>query len=153
LSKVTGENTTGTADDEARARAHVGRRRDDHRSVAALQVGERRAVEQDLVVEVRRQLGATPARGHQRSPVRRGGDAPEQFPLDVALQEAPFVLVEQLVAVQPVGQRGEAAAGNAGDDTHFVESADLPPPGRVDLDLAQRLEHAVRERGGARAAA
>ena len=83
---VTGDSTTGTADDAAAARdsAHgveiraqqvedalvegdaaagrdVGGRRHDERAVAAVEVAEGRAVEQDLVVQLRREFGAAPA--------------------------------------------------------------------------------------------
>ena len=53
----------------------------------------------------------------------------DELALHVALQEALFVVVEELVAVQAVGQRGEAAARHAGDDIDLVEQPTRLPRG------------------------
>jgi hypothetical protein len=82
---VTGDSTTGTAGRRGGARqshradvraqdvekalmerkpgaaADVGGRRDDQRTLAADEIAERRAVEQDFVVELRGELGTAPA--------------------------------------------------------------------------------------------
>ena len=86
----------------------------------------------------------------QYARAQRAGD---DLALDVALQEALLVVVEQLVAIQAVGQRGEAAARHAGDDVDCVEQADLVALRPDDLGAPQELQHAVGKRGGARAAA
>ena len=103
-------------EDETRAGRDVGGRRQDHRALAAVEIAEGGAVEQDFVVQLRRQFGPTPALRRQVSPVARTEGAGDDLALHVALQEALLVVVEQLVAVEAVGQRREAAAGNAGDD-------------------------------------
>jgi hypothetical protein len=82
-------------------------------------------VEQDLVVQLGSQFRPAVALGRQRSPVigtRRAGD---KLALDVTLEEALLVIVEQLLAIQAVSQGREAAAGNAGDDIDGVEQAKL----------------------------
>ena len=55
------------------------------------------------------------SRRREVAPVRRIESARDELALDVALEKALLVVVEQLVAVQAVGQRGEAAARYAGD--------------------------------------
>ena len=119
----------------------------------AREVAEGRAVEQDFVVELRGELGASPAGRHQVAPVEGTQRTRDDLALDVALQEALFVHVEQLVAVQAVRERGEAAAGNAGDDVDGVEQSDAVSLRPDDLRAPQELQHAVGERRGARAAA
>jgi hypothetical protein len=125
LFSVTGDSTTGTADDagrragkphrvqvraddvesplseyETRPGGDVGRRRQDHRSLAPVEVPERRAVEQDLVVELGRELGPAPGGRVQLAPVGHVEGALDELALNVALQKALLVFVEQLVAVQ-----------------------------------------------------
>ena len=139
-------------EDEARPGREVRRRHRDHRPLAADEIGEGRVVEQDFIVELSGELGTTPVRRRQRSPIEGTQRAGDDIALDVALQEALLVLVEQLLTVETVGQRGEAAAGDAGDDVDRVEQAHLPAPGLLDLGAAKEFEDAVRERGGARAA-
>ena len=112
-------------EDETRAGRDVGGRRQDHRALAAIEIAEGGAVEQDLVVQLRRQLGAAPALRREVSPVARTQGARDELALDVALEEALLVIVEQLVAVEAVRQRGEAAARNAGNDVDGVEQAKL----------------------------
>ncbi len=131
----------------------VGGRCHDQRTVAAVEVAEGRTVEQDLVVIVGGQFGTAPARRHQVSPVARIEGAREKFALDVALEEALLVVVEQLVAVEAVGERGEAAARHAGDDVDGVKQANLGAVRCNDLGAPQELQNAVGERGGSRAAA
>ena len=79
--------------------------------------------------------------------------ARDDLALHVALQEALLVVVEQLVAVQAIGQCGEAAARHAGDDVDLVEQAALVALRPDHLGAPQELEHAVRKGGSARAAA
>ena len=115
------------------------------------EVAERCAAEQDLVVVLRSQFRAPPPVRRQRNPVLRRQEPGEQRALDVALQEPRLVLFEQALAVERVGERGEAAARNAGDDVDLVEQAG----GAVadhDVGAPQLLEHAVGERRRARAA-
>ncbi len=140
-------------EDEARAGRDVGGRRHDERALAAVEITERRVVEQDLVVQLGRELGAAPGRSAELAPVGRAERAGDDLALHVALQEALLVIDEQLVAVEAVGQRGEAAARYAGDDVDFVEQAGLVAFRPDDLGVAQELEDAVRKGGGARAAA
>ena len=111
-------------EDEARAGRDVGGRRQDHRALAAVEIAEGGAVEQDFVVQLGRQFGTAPALRRQVSPVARTEGAGDELALDVALQEALLVVVEQLVAVEAVGQRGEAAARHAGDDVDWIEQAE-----------------------------
>ena len=104
-------------------------------------------MEEYLVVELRRQLGATPILGRQGAPVARVQGTSDQLALHVTLQEAALVDVEQLVPVQAVGQRREAAARHSGDEVHFVEHVDLPALGSDDLHPTQRFKDSVGERG------
>jgi hypothetical protein len=87
------------------------------------------------------------------SPIARIQRTRDELALDVALQEALLVIREQFLAIEPVGQRGEASARNAGDDIHFVEQAHLVPARPDDFCPLQKLEDSVRERRRARAAA
>ena len=103
-------------EDEARAGRDVGGRRHDERALAAVEIAEGRVVEQDLVVQLGRELGAAPGGAAQLAPVGRAERAGDDLALHVALQEALLVVGEQLVAVEAVGKRGEAAARYAGDD-------------------------------------
>ena len=57
-----------------------------------------------------------------------------------------------VMGVQRVGERGEAAAGHAGDHVDLVEEP-RAPSADLDLGAPQFLEHAERERRRARAAA
>ena len=131
----------------------VGGRGQDQRALAAVEVAEGRAVEQDLVVQLGRQFGAAPAGRPQLAPVGRIERAGDELALHVALQEALLVVGEQLVAVQAVGQRREAAARHAGDDVDCVEQADAFAARPDDLGAPQKLQDAVGERRRARAAA
>ena len=135
------------------AGAQVGRRRDDHRPRAALQIGERCAIEQDLVIEIRGELGAAPVRRAQRPPVNGIQGPADQLALNIALEKALLVFAEQPVAIQAVGQRGEAATGNPGDDIDRVEQPLSLAVAPDHLGVSQRFEDPVRERGGARSAA
>ena len=120
---------------------------------AALQIGERCAVEQDFVVEIGGELGTAPVRRTQRPPVNGIQGPADQLALNIALEKALLVFAEQPVAIQAVGQRRETAAGNPGDDVNRVEeplSLTIPPD---HLGVSQRFEDPVRERGGARSAA
>ena len=121
--------------------------------VAAVEIAEGGAVEEDFVVQLGRQFGAAPARRRQPSPVRRAEGARDDLALHVAFQEALLVLGEQLLAVEAIGQRGEAAAGHAGDDVDLVEQAHPVALRSDDLGSPKELQHAVGKRGGARAAA
>jgi hypothetical protein len=96
-------------EDETRAVAKIRRAHHDPRPVA-LQVVERRAVEQNLVVHVCGQLGTAPTSGTERGPANRIEGPPNKLALHVALEEARFVDVEKLVAVQAERQRGKAPA-------------------------------------------
>ena len=122
-------------------------RRADHDPRAVRpQVRVRRAVEQNLVVEVGRELRSPPAGGSERGPVRGAQRPGDELALDVALEEALLVDVEQLVAVQAVRQGCEASAGDPGDHVDRVEQADASATLRRALHVAQGLEHAVGER-------
>ncbi|EXI73393.1 MAG: hypothetical protein AW07_02605 [Candidatus Accumulibacter sp. SK-11] len=58
-----------------------------------------------------------------------------------------LVVGEQLVAVQTISERSEAAARDAGDHVHCVDQA---KPGAIrchDLGAPQELQHPIRERG------
>ena len=140
-------------EDEARARRDVRGRRQDHRALAAIEIAERGAVEQDFVVQLRRQLGPAPALRRQVSPVARTEGAGDELALHVALQEPLLVVIEELVAVQAVGQRREAAARNAGDDIDGIEQAKLGAVRRRDLGAPEELQHAIGERRRARPSA
>ena len=133
----------------ASAATDVGGRGYDEGAGLAVQVAEGRTVEQDLVVQLGRQFGAAPAGGRQLAPVARIEAAGDEFALHVAFQETLFVVAEQLLAIQAVGQCGEAAAGHAGDDVHAIEQAHAAAVGRDDLGASQVLEHPVREGRGA----
>ena len=93
-------------EDHPRTGRQLRRPHGDRRHPLVIQVRERRAMEQDLVVELRRHLGHAPAFGHQRAPVQRVQGAMDQLALHVAREEAILVLIEQLVAIQPVRERG-----------------------------------------------
>ena len=174
---MTGESTTGTADEAAAARESRTALRSEQMtsktrwlktnrepvemSVAdarmsgplpRVEVAEGRVVEQDLVVQLGRQLRPTPGRRPQLAPVGRTEGAGDDLALHVALQEALLVFGEQLVAVEAVGQCREAAARHAGDDVDGVEQAGLAPRCR-DLGAPQELQNPIGERGRARAAA
>ncbi len=109
-------------------------------------------MEEHLVVQIRRDLGTAPAGRQQGAPAQGVDDPRDQLALDVALQKAALVFAEELFAVEPVRQGGEAAARYAGDQVHLVEE-----PHRAaragDLDAPEHLEDTERERGGAHAAA
>ena len=140
------EVEVGLREREPGAGGDVGRRGDDQRPVAAVEVAERRAAEQVLVVHLGGHLGPAPAFGPQRRPVLRAQEPGQQLALHVALEEPLLVDVEQLVAVQAVRERGEAAARHAGDHVDFVQQAHLHALRIDDLGAPQLLEHAVRER-------
>jgi hypothetical protein len=137
---------------DPRARRDVRRHHGDVGAGPAREVREGGAVEQDLVVQIRRHLGASPCIGGQGRPVERVERAREEGALDVALQETLLVIAEELVAVQAVGERGEAAARHAGDDVDGVDEANGVALGPDRLGPAQHLEHAVGERRRSRAA-
>ncbi len=132
---------------------NVGRRHEDEWAGTAIEVAERRAVEQDLVVQLRRQLGTTPSGGRELRPVRRAERPGDDVALNVALQESLLVVDEQLVPVKPVRERREAAAGDPGDDVDFVEQPYAVALRSDDLGPLQKFENAIRERGCPRAAA
>ena len=112
-------------EDHAGPGRDIGRRRQDQRTPAAAEIGIGRAVEEDLVVQVGRELRAPPVRRRQSCPVTRIEGAGDDLALHVALQEALLVFREQLVAVQAIGQRREAAARDPGDDADGIEQANL----------------------------
>src|SRR5262249_35135500 len=64
-----------------------------------------------------------------------------------------FVLVEELVAVEAEGKRGEAPAGNPGDDIDLIESAQLAVAAGGELHVAESLQRTVGKSGRTRAAA
>ncbi len=138
---------------KARAGGDVRGGDDDQRTVAADEVGVRGILEQDLVVVISGEFGAAPGGGPEACPVLRVERARDDLALHVALEKALLVLVEQPVAVEAVRQRGEAAAGHARDHRHRIEQAATIALGSDHLGLLEKLEYAVRERGGARAAA
>jgi len=74
-------------------------------------------------------------------------------PCTSRFREALFVIVEQLVSVEAVGERREASARHAGDDADKVEQACLIALRIFDFGIPQELEDAVREGGRARASA
>ena len=78
--------------------------------------------------------------------------ARDEGPLHVALEKALLVLGEEPVAVERIGQRGEASSGHAGDDVDLVDHATTLSI-HYDLGPAQLFEHAVRESRGSRATA
>src|SRR6185312_7066431 len=96
-------------EDEPRAGRDVGGGREDKRPATPIEIAKRRVVEQDLVVELGRKLGATPRRSAELAPVDWTERAGDDVTLHVALQEALLVIGKQLVAVEAVGERGEAA--------------------------------------------
>src|SRR5262249_22809838 len=116
------------------------------------QIAERCTLEEDLVVVVRGDFGAAITIARQPRPARRAEDPPDQLTLNVALEKALRVLVEQPVAIERIRQCGEAATGHASYRVHFVEQGMLMP---VDDDrrAPQLLEYAVRQGGGPSAAA
>src|SRR5262249_56180041 len=81
----------------------VGTGRDRDRNAGLVEeVAERRALEQDLVVVVRRELRAPGAAADELPPVEGVQPACEQRALDVALEEPLLVLGEQPLAVDPL---------------------------------------------------
>jgi hypothetical protein len=137
----------------AAAGCDVRRGRDDERTRAAIEVAEGRPVEQDLVVEVRREFGAAPVRRRQIAPVRGTESARDDLALDVALEEPLLVFGEELLAIQAVGESGEAAARHAGDHVDGVEQANPLAAWPHRLGAPEEFEHAVRERSRSRATA
>jgi len=73
--------------------------------------------------------------------------------LHVALEEALLAIVEQTVAVEPVGERREAAARHAGDDVDLIEEAEARTLRADRLGALQDLGHAAGKRGCACASA
>ena len=137
---------------EASAGRQVGTGHQRSRCLTALQqIAEGGAAEQNLVVVVGRQFRTPVAKVQQAAPVARAQGTRHQFALHVALQKARFVLGEQALAVQRIGQRRETAARHARDHIDLVEH-----PVGVALDhdrrATQLFQHAVRQRGSARAA-
>jgi hypothetical protein len=124
----------------------------DQRAVAAVEIAEGCPVEENLVVHLGRHFRPSPAIGPQRAPVFRAQEPRQQVALDIALQKPPLIFIEQLVAVQSIGERGEAAAGHAGDHVDLVQQPHLLSLARHQLRTPQLLEHAIGEGGGARAA-
>ncbi len=118
-----------------------------------VEIAERRAVEQDFVVQLGRQFGTAPARRPQRSPVSRIQETRDDLALYIAFQEALLVVGEQLVAIQAIGERSETSARHAADDVDFIEQADFVAVRSDDLGLSKELQHPVGEGGGTRAAA
>src|SRR5207344_2983697 len=70
----------------------------------------------------------------------------------IALEEALFVLGEELIAVERIRERSKASARHAGDNVDLVDQAAVLAL-HDDLRAIQLLEHAVRKRRCARAAA
>ena len=73
--------------------------------------------------------------------------------LHIALQEALLVVGEQLVAIEAIGQRREAAARHPGDDADGIEQADLFAIRPDDLGAPKELQDAIGKGGRARSAA
>src|SRR5207302_8135647 len=137
--------------DEARAGRDVSGRREDQRSAAAVEIAEGRTIEKNFVVQFRRQFRAPPTRRFQLAPVSRIKGASDDLALHIALQEALLVVVEQIIAVKAIGQRGETAARHAGDDVDFVEEAHFVPLRSDDLGTPKKLQNAIRKRRSTRA--
>jgi len=89
----------------------------------------------------------------QIAPVGGAEEAGDDLALHVAFQEALFVFGEQLVTVEPVGQRREATPRYAGDDAYGFDQADLFAAGADDFRAVQILENAVGKGGRAGSAA
>ena len=123
----------------------------DKRHVFALQIGKSRAVKQDFIIVLRGKFRSPPAGRRQARPVQGIEHPGDDFALHIALQEAPFIAGKELFAVQAVGQRREAAARYAGDHIHFVQQSDLQTLRPEQFGSPQKLEHAKRKRGSARA--
>jgi len=175
--QVIGESTTGTADDAAAARDSGTALKSEQRmsnvpwlktsraplerSVAVARISARGRGRDRRRWRCRtgfRRTAAPPARTGPSPSTTACPNWPAERPRDdlalhVALEEALLVLGEQPLAVEAVGERGEAAAGHAGDDVDRVQQAKRVA-GRPDhLGAPEELQHAVRERGRARAAA
>src|SRR4030095_14617328 len=138
---------------EARIGADL-RRADARERTARLfrKVRERRALEQNLVVIVRSELGASVGGTCQRWAVKRGRNTSDKFALYVPLEEALVVVREQCVAVKRERERREGAAGNSGNQLHLVEQR-VSRTGAGNGSAAELLQYAIGERGGARPAA
>ena len=84
------------------------------------------------------------------APVSRTEGAGDDLALHVALQEALLVVVEQLVAVEAVGQRGEAAARHAGDDVDWQSSRRTLLPFGPTISVRRRNSSTPYENAAAR---
>jgi hypothetical protein len=144
---ATAPSTRCRYEHDARAGREVGGADDDRRPGGALEVRVGRTVEQDLVVEIGGELGTAPALRPKRAPVQWVQSALDEVALHVALEETLLEIIEQLLSIEAVGERSEAAARDPGDQVDLVEQAIAFARARRDLDSAQRFEHAVRERG------
>src|SRR4030095_10725693 len=116
------------------------------------QVADRAPPKKNLVVLTRGELGAAVAVTRQPRPVRRIDDSLDQLTLNVALEKALWILVEEPLAVECIRQCREAAARHAGDQVDLVEQRVMVP---VDHDRRppQLLEHAVGKSCGTSSAA
>ena len=95
-------------------------------------------------------MDAVEVRPEQAEPVPRRQRPRQQAPLDVAVEKGLGEIVEEGVAEERVVGRGEAAAGDRGDDVDVLQQRS--PAGAV-RHLAQAFHHAEREGGGPGAAA
>ena len=87
-----------------------------------------------------RRAPSAPSTANPGPPIKGIQDPADQLALNIALEKALFVFAEQPVAIQAVGQCGEAAAGNPGDDINRVEQP-LPLAVAPDhLGVFQRFE-------------
>jgi hypothetical protein len=131
---------------------NVGGRGHDQRTFAPVEVGERRAVEEYLVIQVGRQFRAAPTRRRQIAPVQRIESAGDDCALHIALEETLLIVGEQLVTIETVGQRREAAAGYPGNHPDAIQKPGLFAIRPDNLGAPEKLEDAVREGSRPRAA-
>ncbi len=138
---------------ELGAGGHVGGVEDHERpAVARDQLGVGGAAEHLAVIELRREVAAPVGRRRELEPARRRERELQQIALQRPVEEAVRKLIEDPAPAQRVVRRRKAAARDRGDHVDLVEQRE-PAPVPLDAGVAQRLEHAVRERRGARPAA
>ena len=130
---------------KATSRGQVGRVDQDLGSASLLQIGERRALEQMLVVVLRRELAAVEVERAEAHPVARAEELEGEASLHGAPEEVRLEVAKDAVTVEPVVGRGEAPPGHGGDEVDLVEQPTRPATqdhggGR------ELLQHAVGER-------
>src|SRR5262245_13060326 len=79
-------------------------------------------------------------------------DSPDQLALNVPLEKALLILLEEPLAIERIRQCGETATGHAGDQVDLLEQGMLMPL-HHDRRAPQLLEHTVRKSGRPSAAA